>query len=120
MPVKGDIVLQTGSEGSANNGTFVLIDQTVLSSGTLLHTATTDDWDFVTVWAMCLDTTTRILQLGWGGTAAKDTITVALYPNTPPVEIIIKKRIKGGLLIKAAADVANKVSVALDVDRFYI
>lgn len=88
------------------------------SPGTTIHTGPSDaaHIDEIWLWAVNTDTATRTITVQWGGTTSPDDeITVSLLPVAAgPIPIVVGFPIKGNataLVVKAYADVANKVIV---------
>ena len=71
---------------------------------------------FITAWNT--DTSERKLTLLLGGTTNPDDyLPIYLPPEGGPIAILEGHRFDGSVLIKAFADVANKVNVIVDINQ---
>lgn len=107
----------------STNGRPVKVAATSIGSGTTFHTAISgnDAWDEITVNATNTDTVPRSLTIGWGGTTDPDDLickTVVLPALSGPINITDGLRLNGGLIVKAAASVANVVLLTGNVNRY--
>lgn len=92
----------------------------VASAGTTIHTAAsgTTSIDYVTVYAVNIDTVAHTLTLQWGGTGTSDQIgPIWIDPYTGLVLVAESLPLQNGLVIKAYADSANKFNVVVRVAR---
>lgn len=96
----------------STNGKGVKVAATAIGSGTTVHTASASATlaDCVTIFAYNSDTTDRILTLGWGGTTDPDDLIKNTIPTQAGLILVVADLvIYNSLVVKAAADVANKV-----------
>lgn len=104
------------------NGAPQKITQTGIGSGDTIHTAinAANSFDEVYLWVCNPDTSDHTITIGWGGTTDPDNLIVKAYTilaNSPPVPILTGMSLGGGLAVRAAADVANKLIVFGHVNR---
>lgn len=100
----------------STHGRGIKVTQTAIGSGDTIHTAeatTTDgEGDTVTIEAYNSDTVQRILTLGWGGTTSPDDLMTFPLPSQAGLILCVADLfLRNALVVKAAADVANKVVV---------
>lgn len=106
----------------STNGAPQKITQTAIASGDTVHTAinAANSFDEVYVWVCNPDIADHTITIGWGGVTDPDNLVCKSYTilaNSPPVPILTGMSLGGGLLVKMAADVANKVIVFGHVNR---
>lgn len=106
----------------STDGKGILVAATSIGSGTTIHTAqattTVGLGDNVTLFAQNNDTVNRILTIGWGGTTDPDDLIIQTIVAKAGLALIVADGfIWNSLIIKAAADVANKVVVHGYVNR---
>lgn len=106
----------------ATDGKPILVAATAIGSGTTIHTcggaSTATKPDLVTLYAHNADTVQRILTIGWGGTTDPDHVIVqTLAPRDGLVVIVQQLYLRNSLIVKAACDVASKVTLMGHVDR---
>ena len=117
MAKSGDLTPEIAS--ASTNGRPVAVAATA-SPGTTIHTAGsgTDTIDYVTVYAVNIDSSSHPLTLEWGGTSTSDRLgPVTLTANSGLVLIAEALPIQNGLGVKAYSDSANKINVVVRVAR---
>jgi hypothetical protein len=92
------------------------------TTGTLLHTAVAgaDSFDEVYLWVANTDTSDVTLTIEWGGVTDPDdhmTKAVTIPAKSPPIPIATGQSINGGLVVRAFASSANKLTVTGHVNR---
>lgn len=99
------------------NGRPKKITATVVGSADTLHTVGTAKQEvYITAWNT--DTVERKLTLLLGGTTNPDDyLPVYLPPEGGPITILEGHRFDGSIVIKAFAEVANKINVIVDVNE---
>jgi hypothetical protein len=101
----------------STDGRAVKVAATSIGSGTTIHTAsattTSGLGDHVTLFAYNSDTVDRLLTLGWGGTTSPDDlIDVILQPKGGGLILVAADMfLWNGLIVKAACDAANVVTI---------
>jgi hypothetical protein len=93
---------------------------TAIATGDVIHTATSDATlpDLVTIFAYNSDTVARVLTLGWGGTTDPDDLIKTSIPSQSGLTIVTADMLlRNGLVIRAAASVANVIVVWGYVNR---
>lgn len=110
-----------GLSGSSN-GKPVLVAATSIGSGTTIHTATSDTvgFDEITLYVNNVDSAVHQLTLGWGGVTDPDQLvckTLSIPANSGPVPLLTL-RLNNSLIVKAAADAANKLLISGTVNRY--
>lgn len=100
----------------------VLVAATAIGSGTLIHTAggAGPAFDELYVYVTNVDNAQRTLTLAYGGVTDPDNLmtkTLQIPANSGPTPIITGIPVRNGLLLKAAADVANKLLITGFVNR---
>ncbi len=94
----------------STDGKAIKVVATAIGSGTTIHTAQASLLDLITLFAMNGDTAARTLTVGWGGTTdPDDLITLTLASKSGLVLVAADLPLTNSLVVKAAADVANKV-----------
>ncbi len=104
----------------STDGRGVKVAATAIGSGTTIHTAqaSATNPDLVTLFAENNDTVARILTLGWGGTTdPDDLIVLTLVPKAGLVLLVADLPLRNSLVVKAAADAADKVILFGYVNR---
>lgn len=103
----------------STNGKQIAVAATAIGSGTTIHTAATGTGGFDEVWlyATNIDTSDRVLTLGWGGTATADTMLITIPFNSGRYLVADGKLLQNGLIVKASADSANKINLDGFVNR---
>ncbi len=94
----------------------------IATPGTAIHTAVAGAtaFDEIYLWVANTHTSAVALTLEWGGVTDPDNHlckTVSIPPNSGPIPIAVGQVMNGGLLIKAFADVASKLSITGYVNR---
>lgn len=89
---------------------------TAIGSGDTIHTATSGSTDGlgdnITIFAYNSDTVDRVLTLGWGGTTDPDDLSKQTIPSqTGLVLVAADMLLRNSLVLKAAAEVANKIVI---------
>lgn len=90
------------------------------SPGTTIHTASSDtaERDYITLWAVNVDTVARSLTVQWGGTTTAEQIgPIEIPPSSGLVAIAEALPIQNALLVRAFADSANKINIVGKVSR---
>lgn len=103
-----------GVLSGSTHGRGIKITQTAIGSGDTIHTAvaSTTQIDLVTIFAYNDDAVMRTLTLGWGGTTSPDDlIKVAIQPQAGLTLVVSDLPLRNGLAIKAAASVANVITI---------
>ena len=101
----------------STDGKAIKVAATSIGSGTTIHTAsattTAGLGDLVTLFAYNSDTVDRMLTIGWGGTTSPDDlIDVYLQPKGGGLVLVVADLIiVNSLVVKAAADAANVVTI---------
>lgn len=101
-------VLLSGS----TDGRPIKVAATSIGSGTTIHTAQASAslLDYITLYASNPDTTDHVLTVGWGGTTDPDDLIVMTIPSKAGLVLVAYKLpLRNSLIVKAAADSANKV-----------
>lgn len=101
-----------GKLSGSTDGRPVKVAATSIGSGTTIHTngsgSTLFEW--ISIWASNPDTADHVLTLGWGGTSDPDDLIVVTIPaKSGLVPVVIGMPLRNSLVVKAAADSANKV-----------
>ena len=95
-------------------GASVVVAATAIGSGTTVHaaqaTTTAGLGDELVLYACNTDSASHVLTLGWGGTATGDTMTFTIAAGTT-VQVCAGLLIMNSLVVKAAADSANKINI---------
>ena len=99
----------------STDGKPILIVATA-TAGTLIHTAvagtTAGTFDEIWLWAYNGDTVARILTLEWGGATVPDqNCIVTLASKAGWVPIAPGHILQNGMVVRAFADAANKVTI---------
>lgn len=99
------------------NGRPIKVSATVAGSANTLHTVGTAKQEvYITAWNT--DSAERKLTLLLGGTTNPDDyLPVYLPAEGGPIAILEGHRFDGSVIIKAFADVANKINVIIDVNE---
>lgn len=105
----------TGDKLSGStDGRPIKVAATAIGSGTTIHTAQSGAtlFDYVTLYASNPDTADHVLTLGWGGTTDPDDLIVLTIPaKSGLVLVTYKLPIRNSLVVKAAADTTNKITL---------
>lgn len=110
-----DKLLLSGS----TNGRRILVAATA-TPGTLIHTATSasDEVDWVTIYAFNAHTSDVVLTLEWGGTTdPDDRILETIQTKGGDTLVISGLPLKGGVVVRAFAGTASKVTIGGFVER---
>lgn len=108
-------VAKINALSGSTNGRPILVDQTSIGTGTVLHTCgalTADgEGDKIELWAFNADTVTRVLKLGLGGVSDPgDVITISM-PAGSWEHVLPCWFGNNSLVVRGSCDVANKVSI---------
>jgi hypothetical protein len=98
----------------STNGKPVVVAATTIASGTTIHTcnaSTGDDMDLITLFAMNIDTVSRKLIIGWGGTADAELIEVTIPAESGLVPVAVALPLQNSLIVKAACATANVINL---------
>ena len=99
---------------ASTHGRGINVSATSIASGTTIHTAqatTTDGLgDELVLYATNLDSVSRILTIGWGGTSIGD-LMIFVIASGVTTQIVPGLLIRNSLVVKASADAANKVEI---------
>lgn len=106
----------------STNGMPVPVAATSIGSGTTLHTALagTLGFDEVYLWASNIDSVDHTLTISWGsysdpaGLICKN---VTIQANTGPTPLVTGEVLQNGLVVAAAASVANVINITGFVNR---
>lgn len=91
---------------------------TTATPGDTIHTANSTSRDEIYLWAVNTDTVSRILTIEFGGVAAPDdTISITMAAGDGLIVAVPGLVLTNSLVVKAFADVANKVNVGGYVER---
>lgn len=104
---------------ASTNGKRILVAATA-TPGTTIHTATntSGELDWVTLYAHNDHTSILTLTVEFGGTTSPDDVVrETLLSQAGDVLIIAGLPLRGGLVIKAFASVANKVTLSGFIER---
>ncbi len=103
----------------STDGKGVKVAATAIGSGTTIHTAQSgSSLDLITLFAINSDTATRTLVLGWGGTTDPDDLITQGIPTKSGLSLLVADLpLTNSLVVKASADVANKVIIFGYVNR---
>ena len=97
-------------------GKLLKITGTDSSGADTVHTATasSSDFDYLSLYVINKDTSDVTLYLLWGGTGADDTTPIPIQPGKVDFLFISEKLIQGGSsdVIKIYASVANKLFIS--------
>lgn len=103
----------------STDGKGILVTATAIGSGTTIHTADATALDFITLYAVNTDTSSRKLTIGWGGTTDPDNVIEQYLPaEGGMVPIVIRVPLTNGLIVKAACSTASVVAIYGDVARY--
>lgn len=107
---------QKNKLSGSTSGKPIKVAATAIASGTTIHTAVSGStaFDEITIFASNLDSSARTLTIGWGGTTDPDDLICkgfSIPANTGPVGIATLI-LNGGLIVKAAADSANLITIS--------
>ena len=110
------------SLSGAANGLPVVVAATSIGSGTTIHTATasTTGWDELYLWVTNVDTVARLLTIGWGGVTDPTHLickNLSIPANSGPVNVVAGMRLQNGLIVKAAGDATNILTISGIVNR---
>lgn len=99
-----------------------IIVAAIATPGTTIHTAIagTVGFDEVYLWVANLHTSAVALTLEWGGVTDPDHLlckAVSIPANSGPIPIAVGQVLHNALVVKAFADVANKLSITGYVNR---
>ena len=101
----------------STNGALLDVVETA-TPGVLLHTAHATAKDEVWIYAFNTDSVKRVLTFEFGGVAAKDLIVCDLVKAGSGLVLVIPGNVlSGGLIVRAFADSANKISILGWVNR---
>lgn len=94
----------------------IKVTQTAIATGDIVHTAgaALPAFDELYVYVTNTDTADRLLTLAYGGTTDPDHMvskTVTVTALTGPTPVIAGLSTTNGKILKAAADVANKLTL---------
>ena len=98
---------------SSTNGRPIPVAQTA-TPGTLIHTASSQGFDEVYLWASNITTASATLTIEWGGTSNPGDHLVNSYSvpaNSLPIPIALGQRIRGGLAIRAFSGTASAINI---------
>lgn len=100
----------------------VKVTQTAIATGDTIHTAggASPAFDEIYVYVTNVDSAQRTLTLAYGGVTDPDNLmtkTMNIPANSGPTPIITGLCTRNGLILKAAADVANKLLITGFVNR---
>jgi hypothetical protein len=103
-------VLLSGS----TSGKPIKVAATSIGSGTTVHTAVAGAtaFDEIYLWVTNTDTVAHTLTLSWGDTTDPDGLVmkaVSIPASSGPIPVVTGMVLNGGLVVKAAADSANKL-----------
>lgn len=101
-----------GKLSGSTDGRPVKVAATAIGSGTTIHTAQSSAtlFDYITLYASNPDTADHVLTLGWGGTTDPDDLIVLTIPSKSGLVLVTYKLpLRNSLVVKAAADSANKI-----------
>lgn len=106
----------------STDGKGIKVTATAIGSGDTIHTAqattTSGLGDNITIFAQNNDTTNRILTLGWGGTTDPDDLIIQTVTAKSGLALIVADLfLWNSLVVKAACDVASKVTLFGYVNR---
>jgi len=105
----------------STHGKGVKIAATAITAGTTIHTAssttTAGEGDTVTIYGYNSNTTAETLVLGWGGTTDPDDLIKYQIPAGETHLVVSGLMLRNSLVVKGAADTANKVVVFGTVTR---
>jgi hypothetical protein len=103
------------------HGIGILVVHTANNDADTVHTATsstTDPGDEVWLWADNPDVSAHILKIWWGGVTAVTNEKVYIIPAlTSDVPLIRGTPLRNSLVVKASADLTNKVSIRGFINR---
>lgn len=92
----------------STDGKGIKVVATAIGSGTTIHTAAATGPDNITLYVTNSDTVSRLLTLGWGGTASPDDlIAVPVPPKAGLMLVTANLPLQNSLIVKAACDAAN-------------
>lgn len=102
--------------------TPIKVTQTAIATGDTVHTAggPAPAFDEVYLYVTNVDSAQRTLTLAYAGVTDPDDLlckTLAIPANSGPTPILAGFATRNGLIIKAAADVANKLILTGFVNR---
>lgn len=101
----------------STSGKPIKVAATAIGTGTTIHTAVSGatQFDEITLFVSNLDASARTLTVGWGGTTDPDDLVmkgVSVPANSGPIPIVVGLVLNGGLIVKAAADSANLLTIS--------
>ena len=98
---------------ASTNGRPIAVAATA-SPGTTIHTAAANSgigqFDEIWIWGCNTDTVSHTLSMQWGGTTSSDLFQYTIQPGATIV-IAAGWRLNNGLIVKAYADLANKINL---------
>ena len=103
----------------STNGRGILVAATA-TPGTTLHTvsSTSTELDEITLYANNSHTTDIVLTIELGGTTSPDDLVQVTVPTQSGWNLIVcGHRLSGGVVVKAFAGTANKISMYGEVNR---
>lgn len=101
---------QTLSGSTNGRGIKVTTVAPIDGSDTTIHTAVsgTTDTDLISLLAYNDDTSTRRLELGWGGTTDPDDLIIMdIPPRAGLIPVVWEMPLRNGLVVVASAETAN-------------
>lgn len=107
----------------STSGLPIKVTQVAIASGDLIHTAiagAVPAFDEVYLLVSNTDTIAHTLTIGWGGTTNPDHLVcaaVSIPPNSGPTPMVLGLPLNGAMVVRAAADVANKLLITGYVNR---
>jgi hypothetical protein len=106
----------------STDGKPIKVAATAIGSGTTIHTAQsgTSFLDEIWLWVSNTDSVERTLTIGHGGTTDPDDLTlkaVTIAANSGPQCISPGLPLQNSLIVKAAASVANVLTITGHVNR---
>ncbi len=111
-----------GVLSGSSHGVPIKVAATAIASGTTIHTSTnsTTGFDELMLFVTNTDTSDRTLTIGWGGTTDPDSLIlkdVSIPANSGPINIVSGLRLRNGLIVKAAASLANVLLISGTYNR---
>lgn len=102
----------------STNGKAIAVAATA-TPGTAVHTAITNGYDEIYLWAVNRTASVATLTVEFGGVANSDHVPEAfsIPPNSPPIPILTGQVLNGGLSVAAFSGTASAINVVGFVNR---
>lgn len=104
----------------STHGRGIKVGATSIGTGTTIHAAqaSTTEPDVITLFAYNDDTVVHTLTLGWGGTTDPDDLIIQTIPPQAGLTLVVADLpLRNSLVVKAAADSADKIVLHGYVNR---